>query len=107
MYPLQLVWTPAKMRMPYRIVAETATCDLGFLDQDADHFILATPLTPSGFPGDVHNGQAIRIKVGVAAQNALRGKPLILEIAWDGGWTDNPVEMERHLVIGRAEALTP
>jgi hypothetical protein len=104
-YPLPLVWTPMEVGDFQRTIADIETCDLGFLDQNADRFRLSTLVTPNNFQGYVRANDAIHVRIVAAGQNATLSKPLFLEIAWDGVWTADREEIQRHLVIKEIPAL--
>jgi ubiquinone biosynthesis protein Coq4 len=40
----------------------------------------------------------MRVEIQVLADNAV-SKAILLEIAWDGQWTDDIFEMRRHLIV--------
>jgi hypothetical protein len=105
-FPHQLVWTPAELIIPYRLIVDTAKCDLGSLNRDNDRFMLATATKSNTFRGYVDFNEAIRVQVRVSAQNVRPVRPLVLEIAWNGKWSDNPNEMEHNLIVKSVEELT-
>lgn len=104
-YPLPFVWTPMELGDFQRTVADVDTCDLGFLNQDADRFTLATLITPNNFHGYVRANDAVRVRVVASGQNVTSSKPLFLEIAWDGIWTADRDEIQKHFVIKEIAAL--
>ena len=80
-------------------IATSDTCDFGCLDEDSGRFTLSTYLTPNNFRGYVARGEAMRVHVIAAAHNVQSIKPLLLEVSWDGQWSADLDEMQRHLVI--------
>jgi hypothetical protein len=98
-YPLPLIWTPMELREFERTITDTETCDLGFLDQNADKFILSTLITPNKLQGFVGQSDAIRVHIGASGRDGSSSKPLFLEIAWDGIWTGEREEIQKHLVV--------
>jgi hypothetical protein len=104
-YPLPLAWTPSELGDFQRTITDTETCDLGFLDQNADRFRLSTLIIPNKLQGWVRAGEAIHIRIVASGQNATSSKPLFLEIAWDGVWTTDRDEMQKHLVVKEITAL--
>jgi hypothetical protein len=104
-YPLPLAWTPGEIKDFQRTVADTETCDLGFLDEKADNFRLSTLITPNNFKGYVRAGAALRARIVASGRDATSSKPLFLEIAWDGRWTVDRDEMKKHLVVKEVKAL--
>jgi hypothetical protein len=41
----------------------------------------------------------MRVYVIASADNFESKKPLVIEIAWDGKWSDKKDEMQQHLII--------
>ncbi len=104
-YPLPLAWTPSELGDFVRTIFDTATCDLGFLDQNVKQFTLSTLITPNNVHSYVAADSAIRVRIVASGQNATSSKPLFLEIAWDGSWTANRDEIQRHLVVKEIASL--
>jgi hypothetical protein len=98
-YPLPFIWTPMELREFERTITNTETCDFGFLDQNADKFMLSTLLIPNNFQGYVRRDEAIRVHIVAFGQDGSSSKPLFLEIAWDGVWTADKDAQQKHLVI--------
>jgi hypothetical protein len=98
-YPLPFIWTPMELREFERTITDTETCDLGFLDQNADRFMLSTFIIPNTLKGFVLSGEAIRVHIVASGQDGSSSAPLFLEIAWDGVWSADRDEMQRHLVV--------
>ncbi|MCK4436112.1 hypothetical protein KAU87_04800 [Candidatus Bathyarchaeota archaeon] len=97
--PLQLTWAYPNFHELLPTIADEDTCDVGFLDENARRFSLSTYITPNNFQGFVTPNEAIQIHVIATAHNYTMKKPLVLEISWDGQWSDNMDTMNRHLVI--------
>lgn len=98
---LRLAWAHARENPCHRDIAprDTETCNLGYLKHH-ERFVLdlCTPWPPT-FSGIVHAGQRMLVEVVAVAEGA-KSRPLRIEVAWDGGWSDDPAQMRRHLVIG-------
>lgn len=103
-YPLPLVWTPAKMEGSSRDVFGASTCDFGFMDVMAPAFEIASQYQPNNFKGRVAAGESVRFEIIAAGENVYFTKPLVLQVSWDGNWVDEPIE--EHLVIRQVESLT-
>jgi hypothetical protein len=97
--PLQLTWAHPEFHELLPTVATSDTCDLGFLDEGAARFSLSLYIFPSNFPGFVESGESMRVSIIASGHNYESKQPLILEISWDGKWSSNMDEMQRHLVI--------
>jgi len=104
-YPLPLAWTPSELGDFQRTIADTETCDLGFLDQKPEAFRLSVIIAPGNFKGYVLADSAIHVRIVASGQNATSSKPLFLEIAWDGHWIADREEMRKHLVVKEIDAL--
>jgi hypothetical protein len=104
-YPVPLAWTPSELGDFQRTIADTETCDLGFLDQNAEAFKLSVLFAPGNFKGYVRADRAIHVRIVALGQNVTSSRPLFLEIAWDGRWTTDRDEMRKHLVIKEIAAL--
>jgi len=104
-YPLPLIWTPMEAGDFQRTISDIEICDLGFLDQNANAFRLSTLVMPNNVHGYVQANDAIRIRVVASGQNTTSSKPLFLEIAWDGVYTLDKEEMQKHLVVKKIASL--
>jgi hypothetical protein len=100
--PLQLTWaySAAAGEMLPTIVANQ-TCDLGCLTENGDRFRLTTYSRPNNFHGFIIAGQTMRATVVAMADN-VQSLPLCIEISWDGKWSADSSEMQRHLVVKQA-----
>jgi len=97
--PLQLTWAFPQFHELLPTIVTADTCDFGCLDEDAGRFTLSMYITPNNFRGYVAPGEAMRVHVIAAAHNVHSPKPLALEVSWDGKWSADLDEMQRHLVI--------
>ena len=97
--PLQLTWAYPGFHELLPTIAVQDICDLGFLDEDSQRFMLPLYIVPNNFRGFVEPGQSMRITIRASAHNFESKKPLGLEISWDGQWSSDMDEMQRHLVI--------
>jgi hypothetical protein len=96
---LQLTWAYAAAtgeQLP--TIVANKTCDLGCLTEGVDRFRLTTYVRPNNFPGYITAGQTMRVAVVAIAEN-VQSSPLVLEISWDGKWSADLNEMQRHLVV--------
>lgn len=60
--------------------------------------MLSPYVIPNNFKGILESSGVLRVEVIVAADNA-ESTPIALEIAWDGLWSDDSVQMKNHLVV--------
>jgi hypothetical protein len=100
---MQLKWQFATDRCAAKDInaREDAVANVGFVIKDHGFFqldICADPWPP-GFPARLDPRRRMRVDLApeVAGAPALAG--VSLDIAWDGNWSDDAAQMERHLVI--------
>jgi hypothetical protein len=96
--PLQLTWAFPQFHELLPTIATTDTCDLGFLDQGAEQFHLSLYISPNNFAGFLRPGDAMRVHLVARADNA-ETEPLMIEIAWDGQWSQDMDQLQRHLTV--------
>ncbi len=94
--PLQLAWTgPPGEHSPN--IPQVKPCDLGVASENGDKFRLCLYFPhPMAYIGA---GEAMRVSLKVFADNFESRRPYILDIFWDGKWSADLVEMEKHLVM--------
>lgn len=97
--PLQLTWVSPQFHELLPTIATSDVCDLGFLDEDAQRFTISLYDVPNNFRGYVEPGQSMRVSIVASAHNYESKSPLALEISWDGMWSSDMDELQRHLVI--------
>jgi hypothetical protein len=97
--PLQLTWAFPEFHELFPTIATSDTCDLGHLDEGAGRFALSTYITPNNFRGHVASGEAMRVQIIASAHNFHSARTLVIEVSWDGQWSIDREEMQRHLVI--------
>jgi hypothetical protein len=95
--PLQLTWAFPTFHVLFPTIGPPDTCDFGFL-LEGGKFSLSTYVTPNNFSGYVAKGEAIRVQVMASAHNG-QSKPITIEVSWDGFWSTNLDEIQRHLVL--------
>lgn len=101
---VQLRWSPAEFHELSPTVVKHDTCDLGSIRHGALCFEPSLYARPNNFEGFVHAGEALRYTVSAYADNYVSFAPLVVEVAWDGAWGDDVVEMGRHLVVKQVKA---
>jgi hypothetical protein len=98
--PLQLTWAfPGFHELFPTIAATPETCDLGFLEENSGRFRLSTYIVPNNFRGYLERGEALRVQIIASGHNVRSARPLMVEVSWDGSWSTDLDEMQRHLVI--------
>jgi len=95
--PQQLTWAPAESHPMFPMISKEDTADFGFLVEKK--FRICTYGTPNNFEGHISANSTMRVELEIVADNFISRKYDVFEISWDGVWTDNLGEMEKHLVI--------
>ena len=95
--PLQLTWQFPQFHVQFPSVGPDHVSDLGCIVKGRQ-FVLTPYVTPNNFKGFVGANQSIRVEVMAVADNG-QSKPTLIEIAWDGNWSEEPEKMSRHLVV--------
>jgi hypothetical protein len=104
-YRLPMVWTPMEPGEAERTVVDESTCDFGNLVQSGEPFRPCLRGTPNNFRGQVEKDSCVRFELVASGQNVFSPKPAVFEVSWDGQWTENQEEMQRHLVIREVASL--
>jgi hypothetical protein len=94
---LQLTWQFPLYNQRYPLIGPDRVCDLGCMVR-GQRFNLTPYTTPNNFTGFVEANQSIRVEVVAAADNG-ESKPTLIEIVWNGRWSDEAEEMRRYLVV--------
>ncbi len=95
--PLQLTWQFPEIHARYPVIGPDKVSDLGRIAKGR-RFGLTPYVIPHDFRGLVGPHQCIRVKVIAAADNGT-SEPALIEITWNGNWSDEAEEMHRHLVV--------
>ena len=97
--PIQLKWTPSEFSDPHQDIIDYKICDIGFIKENSNSFILTSYWYPSYYKGIVEAGESMRIKLSLEGDNFISTAPYYLEISWNGKWSKSSEEMKKHLVI--------
>ncbi len=103
--PLQLTWAFPEFHELLPTITKNDVCDLGFLDEGSQRFELSLYIKPNNFKGYVEPGQSMRVKIIVSGHNYESKTPKILEISWDGNWSSDLDEIQKHLVIKEVDNI--
>ena len=74
-------------------------CDLGFVNEGDDKFVLALHAATDSYPGYLRANEGIRLKLSASADNFDPRTMFDLEISWDGKWTADLNKMAKHLMV--------
>jgi hypothetical protein len=96
--PMQLTWAFPTFHEMLPTISKNDICDLGFVTEGAGQFRLSVYIWPNNCRGFLNAGEAMRVKIVAMAHNG-QSTPIVLEISWDGTWSADREEMQRHLVV--------
>jgi hypothetical protein len=96
--PLQLTWGLPTFHELLPTIGPQDRCDLGLLQEGSGQFRLSTYIWPNNFRGFLAAGEAMQVRAVALGQDAA-SNPLLLEISWDGTWSADLEEMQRHFVV--------
>jgi len=102
--PMPFVWAPAELTPPMITVVRDQVVDFGCLPKNAEHFRPCLYIYPNDFQGFVGPDEAARYFLEVVSDDFVSRKHLVVEVAWDGEWTDKLDDMKRHLVVRVVDA---
>lgn len=103
---IPLTWSFPQFNPVNPKIRDQKVCDLGYIVQGESHFKPSLCFYPNNFRGFVTANDAVRLGLQIEAENFTFKTPYVVEINWDGAWTSELEEMERHLVI-REIAIEP
>jgi hypothetical protein len=95
--PLQLTWQFPDIHERYPFIGHDGVSDLGRIVK-GQQFCLTPYVIPNDFNYFVGPHQTVRVKVMAVADNG-KSEPALVEITWNGNWSDDAEEMHRHLVV--------
>jgi len=98
--PLQLTWQFPEYHPQRLLIGPDRVCDIGRVI-NGNPFELMLYFTPNNFSKDVEAHQKTQVEVVAVADNG-ESEPTRIEIAWDGNWSDDTMEMNRHLIVREA-----
>lgn len=96
---LPLTWAFPQFNPITPRIRDRKICDLGFVVEGDSQFKPSPYFYPHNFRGFVTANDAVRLALEIEAENFTSKIPYVVEICWDGQWTDDLEEMEKHLVI--------
>jgi len=97
--PTQVMWqwgqlTPLRTTIGYN--EETAT--FGRILQNSDTFDLRLYLIPNNLNGVIPKKEPTRLEFQAVANNAM-SKELLIEVSWDGEFSEGKLEMGSHCIV--------
>lgn|GEM_PF-773706 len=95
--PLQLTWQWLVPQFP-TVGAGEEVCTFARLIQGEPRLVLSTYTIPNNFTGFIGAKESMIIEIAAVSDTA-DSEPLLLELFWNGSWSDNPSEMAKNVVI--------
>jgi hypothetical protein len=97
--PPTFVWSPAGFVPVATNISKEQIFDFGRVTEGGQEFEPVLHFYPNNFQGRIGANQAIRYALEVVGDNVSKVAALVLEVAWNGQWTDNLDIMSRNLTI--------
>jgi hypothetical protein len=101
--PLQFMWC---LSVPENYTLRGVYgVDIGYIYEIERRMICSTFYrTPNNFRGQVEAEGCVRYYVELVADNYDSIEPYVIEVSWDGKWSDDPHEMPRHVKVALLKA---
>ncbi len=96
---LQFVWSHPDVTPSAPTIAIGKTLDLCFVDQGANVLVPALYSYPNNFEGCVKQDQCFRYYLDIEADNFTSREPQLVEIAWNGEWTEDTDGMSHNVTV--------
>jgi hypothetical protein len=101
--PFQLAWAPSESTPALMTIQSEQPFDLGFLrsptTEEVGRFQPALYHLPFDFRGFVLAGEAVRYALRVEADGMVDGHTRLVQISWDGQWSDDLGQLATHLSV--------
>lgn len=97
--PLQFVWAPAGFTPVSPTIVDEQVLDLGFVVENGQNFTPAFYVTTVDFKGYVSANDSVRYHLQVISDDFASKKFIVIEVSWNGNWSDNLDKMEKNLII--------
>lgn len=97
--PLTFVWAPAEITPAYISLQKEHIFDFGLVIKGQDRFMPRLISITNNFQGYVFAGDVVRYGLEIVSDNFVSRKLQIVEVAWNGQWSDNLDEMSNNLQI--------
>lgn len=97
--PLQFVWAPSEITPPVITIEKEQILDLGMAVEGTGTFVPRLYSVSHNFAGNVGAGEAVRYSLEIVSSSFVSKKYQVIEVAYDGKWSDDRNEMQAHLRI--------
>jgi len=96
--PIQLGWQHQYARPQFQTIGPQSICDLGYVVEGGNFHISTLFPPPNNVDGVVRPGEKVQLEI-VAVADEVESKPLRVEIAWNGKWSEDCGTMAGNLVV--------
>lgn len=97
--PPTFVWSPAGIALASANISKEQIFDFGRVVEGSQIFAPVLYFYPNNFEGRIAPNQTARYILEAVADNVMKTTRIVIEVAWNGVWTDNLDVMSRHLTI--------
>jgi hypothetical protein len=80
-------------------ISEEQVVDFGCIPEKEKFFRPVLYWYPNDFDGFVRKDEVVRYCLAIVADGFTQKKHKVFEVAWDGRWSDDLEEMNKHLII--------
>jgi hypothetical protein len=104
--PQTFVWSPAGFVPMAANIAKEQIFDFGRILEGGQEFEPVLYSYPLNFEGRINANQAVRYTLDVVGENVSKTSPIVLEVAWNGRWSDNFDDMAQNLTIRQVSRVS-
>lgn len=97
--PLQFTWSPAEFTPPVITINKDQVLDLGCIVEDENFFRPTLYSYSNNFQGFVKANESLRYYLEIVSDNFVSKEPKIIEVSWNGQWSDNLDDMKQNLIV--------
>ena len=103
--PLPLRWAFDESLGQLRNVIDSDICDIGYIDENDNKFIIDFLFRPNNVRGYILGGETALVKLNIRADNFHSTSIYCYKIYWNGKWTEVIKEMDENLNITKIQDL--
>ena len=96
---LLFCWAYSDVYGVQRTVGDEAGLDLAFVDEGADEVKLALGIRPNNVRDGIKKGEKIKLYLGVEVNGHLQADRSIVELKWDGEWSNDASKMFENVSV--------
>lgn len=103
--PAQFVWANEGDTTSRVSVTKESILDFGSLSEGATAFMPLLHVYANNLNAAVAKNEAVRYHLEIDASNFVSPRHQTFEVAWDGGWSFEPEQMQHHLTVREIKEL--